>query len=410
MPTIGFFLIGFILYSAFYSTFIFIRNSFFKSYFLPMLGFNFLLKFILATLPPFLEDDWARYIWEGNLILKRLSPYIYTPESFFTKQDLAVDLTNLLSIINHPDWTSIYSPIVLLFFSLSFPKTYIGVKILYILLEFFSLGYMLAILGRKWTVLFLFFPLYLKEVFWNALFEILCLLCFFTAIYTLKNKRTFFLGILSGFLILIKITAFPLVARLIAFVYNKRLYQTKIIFGFLVGIVSPMLLFSILTKDFSLDFGYKNLIQFGKQFEFNFFLKHSLVDHFWIGLLFLIFPSFLLLIRILVTEKRVLNIDFVFFLVSLALVVVLPVNNAWYFLIPLPFWIVSKKRTIVPLILLSTPQLSYLTFLNLGWGFSEVYAIPDNILYIQAVSYSICLIQLNRNYSFYFTLYPIYRT
>lgn len=403
MPSVGFFLIGFLLCCALYSFLIFQRNIFFKRYFVPLLSFNLVIKFFLATQQPFLEDDWARYVWEGELILRGISPYIFPPESFFLIEDLPDHLTNILSVINHPDWTSIYSPIVLLFFSISYPKSFFGIKLLYIFLEIVSLPYLLRILGRKWVFLFLFFPLYVKEVFWNAHFEILCLFSFFLAIYTFKKNKMFFLGILSGVLILIKITAFPLFARLLTYILKKRYDQMRILFGFLFGILSPMLLFSLLTKDLSLDFGYTNLIQFGKQFEFNYFLKRSLMNHFWLVILFLFLPTLLLFLNILISDKKRLNTDFVFFLVSIFLVVVLPVNNAWYFLIPLPFWILSKKRSFVPMVLLCIPQLSYLTFLNLGLASSEVYAIPDNILYIQAIIYSISLIQLNRKYSFYFT-------
>ncbi|TGL53609.1 hypothetical protein EHQ59_08285, partial [Leptospira kemamanensis] len=94
-----------------------IPNVFFKQYFKTIFLLGFCFRILCFFLPPFWEDDWARYLWEGNLIRNGISPYEVAPHHFFN-QTFDDVTTEILSQINHPEWTTIYSPFVLLYFAL----------------------------------------------------------------------------------------------------------------------------------------------------------------------------------------------------------------------------------------------------------------------------------------------------
>lgn len=56
--------------------------------FLTYIAFLFRAVFILAI--PNLSQDFYRFIWDGRMILEGFNPYVYTPESFLTNQQLPV--------------------------------------------------------------------------------------------------------------------------------------------------------------------------------------------------------------------------------------------------------------------------------------------------------------------------------
>ncbi|EMJ88498.1 hypothetical protein LEP1GSC196_2567 [Leptospira meyeri serovar Semaranga str. Veldrot Semarang 173] len=75
-------------------------------------------------------------MWEGNLIRNGESPYQIAPSAYFLKQNISETEIEILSQINHPDWTTIYSPFVLLFFALFSPGfSGIFLKLSYLFLE-----------------------------------------------------------------------------------------------------------------------------------------------------------------------------------------------------------------------------------------------------------------------------------
>lgn len=81
-----------------------------------------------------------------------------------------------------------------------------------------------------------------------------------------------------------------------------------------------------------------------------------------------------------------------YFLSGYLLLTLLPVYNPWYFLILLPLLVTSKSESLSPWILISIPQLSYLTKARLGFEFTYFYEIPDIILLLEATISLICLL------------------
>ncbi|WP_452229709.1 mannosyltransferase [Lacinutrix sp. MEBiC02404] len=67
------------------------RNNF---KFLAWIAFIFRAVFILAI--PNLSQDFYRFIWDGRMILEGFNPYLYTPESFLTYNELPVNQAEAL--------------------------------------------------------------------------------------------------------------------------------------------------------------------------------------------------------------------------------------------------------------------------------------------------------------------------
>ncbi len=80
--------------------------------FLTWLAFIFRAVFILAI--PNLSQDFYRFIWDGRMILEGFNPYLYTPESFISKNEFPIsqaqELYNGMGALNGSHFTN-YPPI-----------------------------------------------------------------------------------------------------------------------------------------------------------------------------------------------------------------------------------------------------------------------------------------------------------
>ncbi|MCW7460214.1 hypothetical protein ND859_17810, partial [Leptospira bandrabouensis] len=105
-----------------------------------------------------------------------MSPYQIAPLDYFQKLNLNESEIEILSQINHPDWTTIYSPFVLLYFALfSFGFSGFLLKLSYLVFETFSFLFFSKGKFNKSGLLYWIFPVLIKEVYINLHFEILIL-------------------------------------------------------------------------------------------------------------------------------------------------------------------------------------------------------------------------------------------
>ncbi|WP_244310470.1 hypothetical protein [Leptospira noumeaensis] len=382
-------------------------KSFFKKYKTEIFLIGLSLRVIFIFLPPVWEDDWARYLWEGNFIRNGESPYEIAPEISFQKSNLSEIETEILSQINHPDWTTIYTPFVLLYFALFSPGfSGIFLKLSYLILETFS--FLLYSRGKpfKFPLLYWIFPILIKEVYLNYHFEILILSLFWIFLNTIKNKRYSLSSFIFGLIVHIKFFSlfyFMYLIQNIPFKTWKRDWKECLMIGlsFVLGFFIFYFIYYLIFPN-SNDFGFTNLLRFGGFFKFNQFY-----EPFWkiFGAANLrtfplvIFLATMLIFLFINLEKknrfrkfesisRKLDLYFLFGYLSLCL---LPVYNPWYFLILLPILVTSKSERIFPWILVSLPQLSYFTSVRLGLEFTYFYEIPNSILLFEASISLICL-------------------
>jgi hypothetical protein len=82
---------------------------------------GFLMRAVVLAAPPFLEDDYFRYLWDGAVAARGINPYAYAPaavdagvvpdgESGIVLLRLADEGRDTLRTINHPELRTIYGP------------------------------------------------------------------------------------------------------------------------------------------------------------------------------------------------------------------------------------------------------------------------------------------------------------
>jgi hypothetical protein len=71
---------------------------------LPHIAWSLAFRGVAALSAPLLEDDWARYLWDGWRFIESGSPYGVAPLAFFQDPTVPELLQNRLSEINDTDW------------------------------------------------------------------------------------------------------------------------------------------------------------------------------------------------------------------------------------------------------------------------------------------------------------------
>lgn len=359
---------------------------------------------------PIWEDDWARYLWEGNLISQGISPYNHPPEFFFSyplteHSDIADEI---LSRINHPDWISIYSPLVEIYFFISSNISSFSlstIKIGYLIFDSLTFLIIRNLRGKKMALLYFLFPILIKEIYINAHFEIIVICLLATAIW-LKEKRfnlfswmVYGLALHSKFYLVVFIPYFLFRFNSLNWFSLETYYRLLLIFlFFLSGFLVPFFILEGILSDAGF-LGLLTLIKFAQSFEFNSLIFSASKLFFgetyaflFNGFLFVVFLLFTFLNREILFKFKTQSAQWMFLSFFLYLLLA-PIANAWYFLILVPIFFLSFKATNYLWILVVIPQISYLTFTNLRWLESEgkigFYNLPQGMILIEITFMSI---------------------
>lgn len=78
-----------------------------------ILSVAFLLRLMFLFAPPQLSDDLYRYLWDGSAILRGSNPYAAAPSAVVPPPGLEA----VHSMINHPEYVTIYPPAAQVFFA-----------------------------------------------------------------------------------------------------------------------------------------------------------------------------------------------------------------------------------------------------------------------------------------------------
>ncbi|WP_244241706.1 hypothetical protein [Leptospira jelokensis] len=374
----------------------------FKLFF--FIGFG--LRVLCFFFPPVWEDDWARYLWEGNLIRNWISPYEVAPNFYFS-EFLEPLPSEILSKINHPDWTTIYSPFILLYFSLfTYGFSTFFLKVSYLFFESICFAIVPKHKMNFMMLLYWVYPIFIKEVYINLHFEVL-LVSFFWIFYTFLKKENLKLGAgIFGFLVHMKFLTSIYGLLFIPYLRLKNSKQTpafwiQVVLSLSIGFLLFFGFYLILFPN-SNDFGLSNLHHFGETFTFNQFFEPVWKFFFTINLRSIpFFFQFLLLfiyLYLTLKEKNKTKRFFVlcqkhdfYFYFGYFIFTNIPVVNPWYFLTLVPLIIISRSQSILPWILISSLQLSYLTNIRLGFHFQFLYEIPTPILVLEAILSISCI-------------------
>ncbi|BDA77919.1 hypothetical protein LPTSP3_g08490 [Leptospira kobayashii] len=377
--------------------------EFYKTNFFKFVFFGLILRVILSFSNPIWEDDWARYLWEGGLVAHGISPYNHPPESFFsdtTKLAFNEAGSGILSRINHPDWTTIYFPLIEVYFFLSYKFSYyslITLKIGYIFFDLAVLYFIFSLKNARSAVLYFLFPILLKEVYANAHFELIPL--FFLLFSIWLNEKSyeriawfvFGLGIHCKLFIVFFIPL--LILRWNPDTFPDRSYFIRLIKNTIylaLGAIFPFIFLPALL-DGDWKWNLFSVFAFGKEFEFNSLLFPIIRILFQnqarlaVVLILLAVAIFLFCMRknLFRTKEKAFEITGYFFLLFLILA---PIVNPWYFLFLLPFlWKNMDEKPSLLWLVAVVPQMAYLTNTNLGlsrteaMGSSGFYNLPISL-------------------------------
>jgi len=150
----------------------------------PILLFVFsaglVMRLILFTSEPVLEDDYQRYLWDGAVTANGINPYTVVPANAKLADPatnplgrLAVESGPLLGRVNHPELRTLYPPVAEGFFALAYlikPFSLTAWRALILGLDMAALALLVMLLGDLgrsplWAALYWWNPLVLKELF-----------------------------------------------------------------------------------------------------------------------------------------------------------------------------------------------------------------------------------------------------
>ena len=193
-----------------------------------------LLRLILLFSFPSWSDDYARFLWDGELVELGQNPYLETPNDWLeSNPDLSTPyLRRLLSLMNSPAHDSVYPPSNQLIFWLASIGAdsnskygIITLRALLILGEIVVFWVLLGLLKKhqkniKNLILYWFNPLVILEITGNLHFEGLVLMALLLALWYLSREKLATFGGFWALAIGIKILPLMLVPT---FIFKEKI-------------------------------------------------------------------------------------------------------------------------------------------------------------------------------------------
>lgn len=344
---------------------------------LPHLAWPIAFRLVAALSPPLLEDDWARYLWDGWVLLESGSPYGIPPEAFFQNQTVPEILQQRLSEINHPNLPTIYGPTLQLGFGLSAwvaPGALWPWKLLTLGADLAVLFVIRSAVGPRAAMLYGWCPLAIHESIVNVHADILAILPMVAAWHATKRNRWILAGLFLGIAASGKVFALAALPFLLGF---RRPGAWA---------VAALSWLALHLPFWMQDRTATSLFAFAENWEFNSSvvgILGSFLPPFWARLipLFLVLPVIAALWLRHDPDREHPPLHLVFGLLFVASAVV----NPWYLLWILPF-AAASPTTLTPWAAMAAVPISYATVLNLGITGPGPYSHPS---WVRPVEYGI---------------------
>ncbi|MCP4522049.1 MAG: hypothetical protein GY827_10225 [Cytophagales bacterium] len=331
------------------------------------IGFRALHLFAL----PELSDDYFRFIWDGLLTTKEISPFELIPTQV---GDLGVSTQKyLLEQMNSPNYFSVYPPVCQFVFALGAfisPNSVWGamlvMKVCFLLFEIgsiFLIKHLLTKLdlGTHKVVYYALNPLVIVEFCGNLHFE--GSMVFFTllAITLLVWEQFYQSAVLFGFAICTKF----LPVLFLPFLFRRFGFVKSFLYGLVAGITSIALFYPFMDQEILLNIGdslglYFNTFEFNGSFYYlSKWLRYEVWEHSpkFFGLITLVLYLLVLIKR----DKNTWESWFEGIALTLTLYFAFASTvHPWYIAGILPFFIFTKHRYL--LVWTALLPLTYITY------------------------------------------------
>ncbi|MFT7345221.1 MAG: alpha-1,6-mannosyltransferase [Lentimonas sp.] len=229
---------------------------------------------ICCISPPFLSNDYYRFLWDGELLNSGISPFSKIPNEVLIDSTYLSQLRSGMGELSRANY-SCYPPINQLYFYIATcfsDSLFVNTTVLRLLIVlsgmmgFVFFRRILSHLKLDIRIAFLFFlnPLVLIESIANVHFELVMVAWLMGAIYFIVKKEILKAGIL--FALAIQIKLIPLL--FIPFVLRYLDWKKWISFG-LITIAINGVLFYLWFNEETLAHFFESLQLYFKQFEFN---------------------------------------------------------------------------------------------------------------------------------------------
>ena len=175
-------------------------------------------RVIASLTQPLMEDDWARYLWDGWRFLSAGNPYHAAPAEFFEDPSVPELLQRRLSEINNPHLPTVYGPLLQLGFAVAAwiaPGELWPWKLITLAADLGVLGLIHRIFGSRAAALYGWCPLVIHETCVNAHADVLAILPLVAAAWAHQRQRPWATGIGLGLAISGKVLALPAVPFLL---------------------------------------------------------------------------------------------------------------------------------------------------------------------------------------------------
>lgn len=235
-----------------------------------------LLRLVLLPSTPSWSEDYARFLWDGHLVVKGVNPYSHTPTDAREQLQLPSNssMEELYALMNSPDYHSVYPPSNQLVFwmaaSLSQGEILSGVVVIRIVLLIFEMLaiYFIYVLLRLFQqparnlVLYALNPLVIMELIGNLHFEGMMLTMILGGIYFVEKKRWAASGAFLAGATAVKLSPLMLFPAFLKRVPGKAIWK----FGLAAGLV---VLFALGPLFYAWTGFSQSLNLYNNTFEFN---------------------------------------------------------------------------------------------------------------------------------------------
>ncbi|MDX1628667.1 MAG: hypothetical protein R3345_08205 [Fulvivirga sp.] len=163
-----------------------------------------LFRMLLLFSLPSLSDDIYRFVWDGRLLLEGINPFDKVPSAYALANAYPAKLdAHLFSLLNSPDYFTIYPPFAQFVFWLSVllsPDSILGsavvMRLMIIFAEAGTIYFLLKLadhynVPRKNVLLYVLNPLVILELTGNLHFEAFMIFFLVAAIYYFQQNKLF---------------------------------------------------------------------------------------------------------------------------------------------------------------------------------------------------------------------------